>query len=396
MTQNIKTQVAIIGGGPAGLLLCHILGLEGIDAVVLERQSKDYVLQRIRAGVLENGTVQLLRDVGLGERMDAKGHPHDSLHIAWRGYKPFAIETLRHTGKKMMAYGQTQITEDLYEALEEADAHVVTEAEDVQLHDLTSDAPSVTYRKDGTEYRLECAYVAGCDGFHGVSRQSIPADILKTFERIYPFGWLGVMSRTPPLPDIMYAHHPDRGFALASQRSPTLSRYYIQCAVDEDIDAWSDDLFWDELRARFPDDIASQIVTGPTIEKSIAPLRSFVAEPMQYGRLFLAGDAAHIVPPTGAKGLNLAVSDVFYLSRALKAMLKSNDASLLESYSDTALKRVWTNVRISWWLTGLLHVFPEESDFDKKIRANDFHHLRKSQVAQAALAEQVVGVPFDY
>ena len=304
----MKTQVAIIGGGPAGLLLSQLLHRKGIDSVVLERKSRDYVLSRIRAGVLEWGTVELLREAGVGERMDRDGHIHDSIAVAWAGKRRFAIDTQKYTGMSMMAYGQTAITEDLYAARDAMDGVVIHEAENVAIYDVDSDSPHVNYEKDGEKLRLDCDYVAGCDGFHGVSRQTIPKDVLKTYENVYPFGWLGILSETPPLSDIMYANHA-RGFALASMRNPMLSRYYIQCGLDTNIDDWSDDRFWEELKSRFPEEVAEQIVTGPSIEKSIAPLRSFVAEPMSYGRLYLAGDAAHIVPPTGAKGLNLAVSD---------------------------------------------------------------------------------------
>ncbi len=390
----LKTRVVIVGGGPAGLLLAHLLDQNGIDTILLERQSMSYVLKRIRAGVLEYGTVRLLREAGLGERMDREGHVHDGARIAWQDQPSLMIDTMQHCGKPMMAYGQTAITEDLYAARERAGAQMLHEAADVALHDLTTDKPWVSCVHEGREVRIACDFVAACDGFHGVGRQSIPADVLKTFERAYPFGWLGVMSETPPLADITYAHH-SRGFALASQRTPMLSRYYVQCEADDDIANWSDERFWTELKARFPSDIASQIVTGPTIEKSIAPLRSFVAEPMQYGRMYLAGDAAHIVPPTGAKGLNLAVSDVYYLSRGLVEHYKRNNEHYLQTYSQTALQRVWSSVRLSWWMTGLLHVFPNEAAFDRKIRANDYEYLLRSPRAQAALAEQYLGLPFD-
>jgi p-hydroxybenzoate 3-monooxygenase len=306
----------------------------------------------------------------------------------------FLIDTYRHTGRRMMAYGQTAITQDLYAAAEARGAVVHELAENVGLHDLTSTAPSVSFSIGGVEHHLICDFIAGCDGFHGVSRRSIPEEVLKTFERIYPFGWLGIMSETPPIDEIVHAHH-ERGFALASQRSPRLSRYYIQCTIDTVAVAWSDERFWDELKARFPKGIADRIITGPSIEKSIAPLRSFVAEPMSYGRLFLAGDAAHIVPPTGAKGLNLAVSDVFYLHRAFEAYFERHDDRHLRRYSATALHRVWGAERLSWWLTRLLHVLPEQDGFDTRCNQNEFDHLCGSTAAQAALAEQYVGLPFD-
>lgn len=388
----MRTQVAIVGGGPSGLLLSHILALNGIDSIVLERKSKAYVLGRIRAGVLEAGTVDLLRQYGLGDRLDREGHVHNGIRIEWPGHTPFLIDGYRFTGKTMMAYGQTQITEDLYAVREKAAGQIVEEAESVTLHDLKSPRPYVTYVKDGKVQRLDCDFIAGCDGFHGVSRQTIPAEVRSAYERVYPFGWLGILSETPPLSDIVYAYH-ERGFALASQRGPKLSRYYVQCPVTDSPEDWTDDRFWRELKARFPVDIAHQIVTGPSIEKSIAPLRSFVSEPMQYGALYLAGDAAHIVPPTGAKGLNLAVSDVFYLSRALCAFYTDHRSDLLESYSDTALMRVWSAVRLSWWLTTLLHVFPGEDSFAAKIRRNEFDYLTRSEHAQATLAEQFVGLP---
>jgi p-hydroxybenzoate 3-monooxygenase len=390
----MRTQVAIIGGGPAGMLLSHILDRNGIDSIVLERQSRQHVLRRIRAGVLEAGTVDLLRAVGLGERMDREGHPHDGTAIAWEGRDRFFIDTKKFTGKLMMAYGQTAITEDLYAARDAAGGQIIDEASNVRLHDLTSTQAYVTYERNGQVRRIDCDYVAGCDGYHGVSRQSIPAFLLRTFEKVYPFGWLSIMSETPPFPDICYCYH-KRGFALASMRSPTLSRYYIQCDSDTKLEDWPDERFWQEFRARCPGDMAGKIITGPSIEKSIAPLRSFVAEPMSYGRLFLAGDAAHIVPPTGAKGLNLAVSDVFYLSRALAEKYKTANTQYLESYSDMALRRVWGAARLSWWLTILLHRFPDETPFDERTRENQFDYLTGSEHAQASLAEQYVGMPFE-
>ncbi len=394
MTSAARTQVAIIGGGPAGLLLSHILHRSGIDTIVLERQSRAYVLERIRAGVLEAGTVNLLREVGLGERMDREGHPHNGSAIAWEGRPWFFIDTKKYTGKQLMAYGQTSITEDLYAARDAAGGKVIDEAASVRLHELTSQRPFVTYDKNGDAQRVDCDYIAGCDGFHGVSRTSIPAAVLKTYEKGYPFGWLGIMSETPPFPDMVYCYH-HRGFALASMRKPMLSRYYIQCALDTNLEDWPDDRFWREFKARCPPEMAERIATGPSIEKSIAPLRSFVAEPMRYGRLFLAGDAAHIVPPTGAKGLNLAVSDVFYLSRGLIEAYRTGRMHYLDRYSEMALRRVWSSARISWWLTMLLHRFPDEAPFEQQMRVSQFDYLHASEHAQASLAEQYAGLPFE-
>jgi len=390
----MRTQVAIVGGGPAGLLLSHILDRNGIDSIVLERQTRQHVLHRIRAGALEAGTIDLLRAVGLGERMDREGIPHDGSAIAWEGRDRFFINTKKFTGKKMMAYGQTAITEDLYAARDKAGGQIIDEANNVQLHDLTLARPHVTFEKNGQIQRVDCDYVAGCDGYHGVSRQSMPTSVLRTFEKTYPFGWLGIMSETPPLPYFCYCYH-SRGFALASMRNPMLSRYYIQCDLNTKLEDWPDERFWREFKARCPKEMADAIVTGPSIEKSIAPLRSFVAEPMRYGRLFLAGDAAHIVPPTGAKGLNLAVSDVFYLSRAFTETYKTGKTHYLDCYSDMALRRVWGSARISWWLTMLLHHFPDESAFERQMRQNQFDYLVASASAQASLAEQYVGLPFE-
>ena len=394
METATRTQVAIIGGGPAGLLLSHILHRNGIDSIVLERQSRAHVLSRIRAGVLEAGTVTLLREVGLGSRMDREGHPHDGSAIAWEGRARFFIDTKKFTGKAMMAYGQTAITEDLYTARDVVGGQVIDNADNVRLHELTSGRPYVTYEKEGSRQRIDCDYIAGCDGYHGVSRLSIPSSWLTTYEKSYPFGWLGIMSETPPYPDLCYCYH-RRGFALASMRSPMLSRYYIQCDLDAQLEDWPDDRFWKEFKERCPQDMADSIVTGPSIEKSIAPLRSFVAEPMRYRALFLAGDAAHIVPPTGAKGLNLAVSDVFYLSRALTETYRSGRTHYLDCYSDMALRRVWASARMSWWLTMLLHRFPAETPFEEKMRQNQFDYLLASEHAQASLAEQYAGLPFE-
>jgi p-hydroxybenzoate 3-monooxygenase len=350
------------------------------------------VLERIRAGVLEPGSVELLREVGLGTRLDAEGTPHDGAAIAWAGRGRYFIDTMRWVGKPMTVYGQTNLTEDLYAARDAAGGTVIDEVSDVQIHDLASERPSVTFVKDGIAERVACDYVAGCDGFHGVSRHAIPSSILRTFERAYPFGWLGIMSRTPPYHEMCYVSH-ERGFALASQRNESLSRYYIQCTLDTQIEDWSDDRFWTEFKARCPQEMADAIVTGPSIEKSMAPLRSFVAEPMQYERLFLVGDAAHIVPPTGAKGLNLAISDVFYLVRGLADVYKNGSTVALNAYSETALRRVWSSERFSWMLTNLLHRFPDESPFDERSKENELDYLSTSEHAQASIAEQYAGRP---
>jgi p-hydroxybenzoate 3-monooxygenase len=390
----MKTQVAIIGGGPAGMLLSEMLYRAGVGSVVLEQRSREYVLSRIRAGVLEQGTVDVLRANGLGERMDQEGHAHDGMKIVWGNNQSFFIDVRKHLGKRFMAYGQTSIQEDLFAAADRRKATVLTDAEDVQPMDVASDKPYVTFKCDGDPMRLDCDFIAGCDGFHGVSRKAIPEGVLREFEKVYPFGWLGVLSQTRPLSDIVYANHA-RGFALASMRNENLSRYYLQVPLDTKIEDWSDDRFWTELHLRFPRELSDAIVTGPSIEKSIAPLRSFVAEPMRHGRLFLAGDAAHIVPPTGAKGLNLAVSDVFYLSRALDSFYSHGSNTLLDGYSDMALRRVWSSVRTSWYLTNLLHRFPDASAFDQRAQEYELTFLRSSHSAQSSLAEQYAGLPFE-
>ena len=389
----METSVAIIGGGPAGALLSHLLGRAGIDNVVLERQSRDYVLGRIRAGVLEWGTVETLRQHGIGHRMDAEGHVHDTINIAWRGSELLAIDTMDRAGKRTMAYGQTEIQKDLYAAADAAGATPIFEAADVELHDVTTDRPAVTFRANGVDERLSCDVIAGCDGFHGVSRQAIPTSVRTEYEKVYPFGWLGILSETPPLPILLYANH-ERGFALCSMRNPMLSRYYVQAPMTDQVEDWPDDRFWTELLTRLPDDAASRIVTGPSIEKSLAPLRSFVSEPMRHGNLFLAGDSAHIVPPTGAKGLNLAVSDVRYLAQALIDHYRHGDDTGLDAYSDTALRRVWGAVRFSWWMTLLLHRFPDQTPFDQRAQEQELDYLASSAAAQTALAEQYVGLPY--
>jgi p-hydroxybenzoate 3-monooxygenase len=389
----VRTQVIIIGGGPSGLMLSHILQREGIDSIVLERSSREHVLKRIRAGVLEDGTVRMLREHGLGERLDREGAVHNGTGIVWAGREQFFIDVKKHTGRTMMTYGQTAITEDLYAARDRAGGVIVENAEDVTLHDLESDRPWVSYVRDGRAYRVEGDFVAGCDGFHGVSRRAIPQTLQRSFEKVYPFGWLGIMSRTPPLGEIMYANHP-RGFAMCSQRSPMLSRYYVQCPLDDKVEDWSDDRFWSELTTRLGPGLSRQIATGPSIEKSIAPLRSFVSEPMRWGRLFLVGDAAHIVPPTGAKGLNLAFSDVHYLSRALVDFYAQGNSAHIDSYSEVALRRVWGATRLSWWLTNLLHRFPGQSEIDQRLQESELEFLHANEDAQRALAAPYVGLPF--
>jgi len=390
----MKTQVCIIGGGPSGLLLSQLLHLQGIETVVLERQSREYVLSRIRAGVLENGFTKLMRQAQCGERMDKEGEVHDGFFIAHEG-KLDRVDLHKHSnGSSVMVYGQTELTRDLYEARDRMNGIVIHNAEDVQPHDVKSAKPYVTYRKDNAECRVDCDYVIGADGFHGVSRKSIPPDVLKEYEKVYPFGWLGVLSRTKPVsPELIYAKH-DRGFALCSLRSQVLSRYYIQVPLSDSVDNWSDDSFWAELKRRLPAEVAGQLITGATIEKSIAPLRSYVAEPMRYGNLFLAGDAAHIVPPTGARGLNTAGSDIYYLYTGLVDFYKNNDASGLEQYSEKALARVWKAQRFSWWMTTMLHTFPDTPAYDQKLKEIDMSYLFSSDAALSSLAENYVGLPY--
>ena len=382
----MRTQVAIIGAGPAGLMLGRLLELASIDAVILERRSADYVLGRIRAGVLEQGTVDLLDRVGAGARMHAEGLVHTGVELSFDG-DHHRIDFRSLIGEQVMVYGQTEVTRDLMEL---SGTPVIYEAEDVELNDLDT-SPWVGFTKDGVTQQLYCSYVAGCDGYHGVSRASIPADALTTFERTYPFGWLGVLVDKPPVAhELIYAHH-ERGFALCSQRSLTRSRYYVQVAADEKVDAWSDARFWDELRARLNPDVAEALQTGSSIEKSVAPLRSFVAEPLRFGRLFLAGDAAHIVPPTGAKGLNLAMRDVALLAEALtEALVEKSDAGI-DTYSQRALSCIWKAERFSWWMTNLLHTFPETGPFGRRIQRAEFDYLTGSTAAQKSLAENYTG-----
>ncbi len=385
----MRTQVCIVGGGPSGLLLSQLLHRAGIDTVVLERRTRAYVLGRIRAGVLEWGSVELLRKAGVGERMDREGYPHAGTYLSAQN-RGFRIDFERLTGRRVMVYGQTEVTHDLYDARDAMGGVVIDEAEEVTPH--VAD-PYVTFRKAGQEHRVDCDWIVGCDGYHGVSRGTIPADILRTYERIYPFGWLGILSETPPVShELIYANHA-RGFALCSMRNDHLSRYYVQCPVEDPLEKWSDSAFWDELRRRIPHDAAERLVIGASVEKSIAPLRSFVAEPMRWGNLFLVGDAAHIVPPTGAKGLNLAIGDVHYLNRALIDHYQGDDRGI-DGYSGRALARVWQAIRFSWWFTTTMHRFPDQSEFDQKIQESDLAYLEASEAAQRNMAEQYVGVPF--
>ncbi|WP_213303643.1 4-hydroxybenzoate 3-monooxygenase [Paraburkholderia sacchari] len=391
----MKTQVAIIGAGPSGLLLGQLLHKAGIDNVILERQSGEYVLGRIRAGVLEQGMVDLMREAGVSERMDAEGLVHDGIELVFGGRRD-RIDLKQLTGgSSVLVYGQTEVTRDLMAARKESGATTIYEAANVQLHDVKGEAPYVTFEKNGETYRLDCDYIAGCDGFHGVSRKTIPEEVLTHYERIYPFGWLGMLSDTPPANhELIYAHH-ERGFVLCSQRSTTRSRYYLQVPLTEKVENWSDERFWEELKTRLPQDVAEKVVTGPSLEKSIAPLRSYVVEPMQYGKLFLVGDAAHIVPPTGAKGLNLAASDVSTLYRILNRVYRDGRTDLLEKYSQIALRRVWKAERFSWFMTNLLHEFSERDAFDKRMQRTDYDYYTTSEAGLKTIAENYVGLPYE-
>jgi p-hydroxybenzoate 3-monooxygenase len=389
----MRTQVAIIGAGPSGLLLGQLLHKHGIDNVILERQTAEHVLGRIRAGVIEQGAVDLLDEAGVGARMHREALIHDGTQLCVDGMR-HRIDFRALTGQAVTVYGQTEITKDLMDARAASGQPTVYEAEGVSLHDFDGPRPRVRYRARGRTEEIECDFIAGCDGFHGASRKSVPPSSIRSYERVYPFGWLGLLSDTPPVSDeLIYIRH-DRGFALCSMRSTTRSRYYLQCSLAEPVEDWPDARFWDELKLRLDDEARAALVTGPSIEKSIAPLRSFVAEPMRFGRLFLAGDAAHIVPPTGAKGLNLAASDVAYLSEGLVAFYKQKSMAGLEGYSARALARIWKAERFSWWMTTLLHSFPDASGFDAKMQAAELDYLFGSEAAQKALAENYVGLPY--
>lgn len=388
----MKTQVAIVGAGPSGLLLGHLLRAEGIEAIVVERAAPDYVLGRIRAGVLERTTTDLMDRLGLGARMHAEGLPHDGFYLA-DGERLIRIDIEALTGKRVMVYGQTEITRDLMDAAAERGLEIVYDAADVALFDIDSGSPYLTYNKEGKSHRIDADFICGCDGFHGPSRKAIPASVANVYEKVYPFGWLGILADVPPCNhELIYANH-ERGFALASMRSETRSRYYVQVALNDKVEDWSDDRLWDELAIRLGPEAGSRITCGPALEKSIAPLRSYVFEPMRHGRLMLAGDSAHIVPPTGAKGLNLAASDVAYLSEALIRFFRHHDADGIADYSRRALARVWKAERFSWQLTRLMHRFPDSDAFDRRMQMADLDYISSSVAAQTTIAENYVGLP---
>jgi len=390
----MRVQVAIIGAGPSGLLLAALLHKAGIDAAIIEQRSPEYVLGRIRAGVLEKVTVDLLEEAGVAARLHAEGLVHHGIELSFGGAR-HRIDFEALTGKHVTVYGQTEVTRDLMQAREAAGLKTIYEADHVTPHGFDGARPTVTYAKDGVQHTIECDFIAGCDGYHGICRASVPAAAIQTFERVYPFGWMGVLSETPPVShELIYSNH-ERGFALCSMRSMTRSRYYVQCPIDDKVEDWSDERFWDELRLRLDREAAETLVTGPSIEKGIAPLRSFVAEPMRFGRLLLAGDAAHIVPPTGAKGLNLASADVGYLARALAEHYRERSDAGLEAYSQRCLRRIWRAERFSWWFTGLMHRFPETGAFGRKMQFAELDYLVGSTAASTALAENYVGLPFE-
>ncbi len=392
----MRTQVAIIGAGPSGLLLGQLLHKAGIDAIIVERQSGDYVLSRIRAGVLEQVCIDLLDEAGVGERMHQEGLLHTGFEMLYGGQRHRIDMNHLTGGKNVMVYGQTELTRDLMDARTKAGLPTVYEVSDVAVHDFDSQKPRVTYQKDGQSHEIECDFIAGCDGFHGVCRASIPRSSITEFEKVYPFGWLGLLSDTPPVHDeLIYVNSP-RGFALCSQRSQTRSRYYLQVPLTDKVDEWTDDAFWQELRLRLDAPGREQLVTGPSIEKSIAPLRSFVTEPMRFGRMFLAGDAAHIVPPTGAKGLNLAATDVKYLSSALIEYYQEKSNAGIDSYSVRCLKRIWKGERFSWWFTQLMHRFPDQGAMASRLQEAELDYLLNSEAGSRTIAENYVGLPLDF
>jgi p-hydroxybenzoate 3-monooxygenase len=389
----LRTKIAIIGAGPAGLLLGQLLHRYGVDNVILERHTGEYVLGRIRAGLLEEGTVGLLDEVGAGERLHREGLVHRGIELAFGGER-HRIDLHKPTGKTVTIYGQTEVTLDLMNARRAAGLTSIYEAEHVKPIDFDTDHPRISYVKDGVTHEIECDFIAGCDGYHGVSRASVKPSAIETFERIYPFGWLGILSETPPVShELIYSNHA-RGFALCTMRSTKRSRHYVQCPLDDHVEEWPDDRFWDELKRRLDEKAADELVTGPSIEKSIAPLRSFVAEPMRFGRMFLAGDAAHIVPPTGAKGLNLAASDAHYLAQAFREYYDEKSSAGIDAYSAKALSRVWKAVRFSWWMTSMLHKFPDNGAFGARIQLAELDYVVNSTAAAASLAENYVGLPF--
>ena len=389
----MRTKVVIIGGGPSGLLLSRLLSLEGIDNVILEKQSKEHVIGRIRAGVLENGTIEMLRQAGVSGRLNKEGFKHDGIQLSFKNHG-FRIDLKKLTKKHVTVYGQTEVTKDLYNIIENEVGNIINGAENVSPHDIGKQKSFVTFKKNGVEKKITCDFIAGCDGYHGISRKTIPKNLINSFERVYPFGWLGILSETTPVSEeLIYANH-GNGFALASMRNNNLSRYYIQTSLSDKVEDWDDDRFWEELKRRLPSKAADTIITGPSIEKSMAPLRSFVCEPMSWQNLYLVGDAAHIVPPTGAKGLNLAVSDVYYLFNAFKKFYLFNDNHGLEQYSTRALTRVWKAIRFSWWMTTTFHKFPDQSSFDQRIQDSELEYLENSVASQTVLAENYVGLPY--
>ncbi len=390
----MRTQIVIIGSGPSGLLLGQLLGRAGIENIILDRAGRDYILGRIRAGVLEEGTAAMLEEAGAGKRMRREGLPHDGVGLGFDGLRHRIDFKNLTAGKHVIVYGQTELTRDLMDARESAGFESVYEAVDVAPCDFDRDRPYVTYEKNGSTHRIDCEFIAGCDGFHGISRRSAPDGAVRRFERVYPFGWMGLLCDAHPVDDeLVYTSH-ERGFALCSMRSKTRSRYYVQCPLQDKIEDWTDDKFWDELRRRLPVDLAEVLVTGPSVEKSIAPLRSFVAEPLRFGRLFLAGDAAHIVPPTGAKGLNLASSDVHYLFAGFQEYFRDGSDAGIDAYSHRALARVWKAERFSWWMTNMMHRFPDTDSFGRRMQRTEFEYLASSKTASSMLAENYVGLPY--